>query len=330
MLTRSSPIPGILMALTGFAFFSAHDVVVKMLGGGYAVFQVVFFSVLLSFPLVVLMLLRDEEPGTLLPRHPWWMALRTACTTVTAGCVFYAFSVLPLAQVYAIIFTMPLLITVLSIPVLGETVGRHRWAAVVVGLSGVLVVLRPGGVELGAGHAAALTAAVCSALASVIVRKIGREERTAVLLLYPMMANVAIMGAMLPLVYEPIPLGDFGLWSLLAALAFAASLLMIQAYRMADAVLVAPMQYSQILWAALYGWLFFSETIDLGTMVGAGIIIASGLYIVLREAGGASRGTPVLRTRSRADTGTGARIGPLISPTDRDEGLPPGSTRAGA
>ena len=322
MRGRTSPLPGILMALGAFALFSAHDVAVKMLGGGYAVFQVVFFSVLLTFPLVVMMLLRDEEPGTLIPRHPWWSALRTACTTVTATCVFYAFATLPLAQVYAIIFTMPLLITILSIPVLGERVGWHRGVAVVVGLTGVLIVLRPGGVALQLGHAAALLGAACSALASVIVRRIGREERTAVLLLYPMVANVVVMGIALPFVYQPIPLGDFGLWSLLAALAFAASLLMIQAYRAADAALVAPMQYSQILWAALYGWLFFGEGIDLGTAIGAGVIIASGLYIVLREAGGASRRTPVLRTRSRAETGTAPRVGPLLSATDRDQGLP--------
>ena len=113
------------------------------------------------------------------------------------------------------------------------------------------------------------------------------------------------------------PLGDLGLWAMMAALAFLASLALIQAYRRADAVLVAPMQYSQILWAALYGWVFFDETIDQGTAVGAGIIIASGLYIVLREGRGRSRNAPVLRTRSRAETGTTPRISPLLSAKDR-------------
>ena len=319
---RGGALRGVALALGAFALFSLHDVAVKLLGGGYSVFQVVFFSVLLSFPLVVLMLLRDPEPGTLLPRHPGWTALRTACTTVTATCVFYAFATLPLAQVYAIIFTMPLLITVLSIPVLGERVGLHRGAAVVVGLGGVLIVLRPGATDLELGHAAALVAALASSLASVIVRRIGRAERTAVLLLYPMMANVVAMGAVLPFVYRPIPLADFGLWALLAALAFGASLLIIQAYRAADAALVAPMQYSQILWAALYGAVLFDETVDGGTALGAGVIIASGLYVVLREARGASARTPVLRTRSRVDTGTTARVSPLLTPSERDGGLP--------
>ncbi|MEM7491241.1 MAG: DMT family transporter [Pseudomonadota bacterium] len=318
MPDKTSPLPGILLALAAFGLFATHDVAVKMLGGGYAVFQIVFFSVLFTFPLVVFMLLRDEEAGTLKPRHPWWAALRTASAVITGFSAFYAFSVLPLAQVYAILFAAPLVITVLSIPVLGEKVGLHRGGAVVVGLVGVMVVLRPGGVELGLGHGAALTAAFFGALASVIVRKIGREERSAVLMLYPMVANFVVMGALLPLVYRPMPLGDLGLWALMASLAFLATLALISAYRRTEAVLVAPMQYSQILWAALYGWLFFDEGIDAGTALGAGIIIASGLYIVLREGRGRSKNAPVLRTRSRPETGTAPRVSPMLSVAERD------------
>ena len=313
MPDKTSPLPGILMALAAFALFATHDVVVKMLGGGYAVFQIVFFSTLLTFPLVVFMLLRDVHEGTLIPRHPWWTGLRTVSAVITGFCAFYAFSTLPLAQVYAIIFASPLVITVLAIPVLGEKVGFHRGGAVLVGLVGVLVVLRPSDLDLGLGHAAALVAAFFGALTAVIIRKIGRDERAAVLMLYPMVANFAVMGALLPFVYKPMPLGDLGLWVVMAAFAFLAGLALILAYRRADAVLVAPMQYSQILWAALYGWIFFDETIDLGTAIGAGIIIASGLYIVFREGLGGSRNSPVLRTRTRPETGTSFRIGPMLS-----------------
>ncbi|MEM8825119.1 MAG: DMT family transporter, partial [Pseudomonadota bacterium] len=290
---------------------------VKMLGGGYAVFQIVFFSVLFTFPLVVFMLLRDAEVGTLKPRHPYWTALRTVSAMITGFCAFYAFSVLPLAQVYAILFAAPLIITVLSIPILGEKVGLQRGAAVLLGLGGVLIVLRPGGIELSLGHGAALLAAFFGALASVIVRKIGREERSAVLMLYPMVANFVLMGALLPFVYRPMPLGDLGLWAMMAAFAFLASLALISAYRRTEAVLVAPMQYSQIMWATLYGWFFFGETIDGGTALGAAVIIASGLYIVVRESLGRSKNAPVLRTRSRAETGTAPRISPLLSEAER-------------
>lgn len=318
MPNKASPLPGILLALAAFALFATHDVAVKLLGGRYAIFQIVFFGVLLTFPLVIFMLLRDQEVGTLFPRHPWWSALRTGSAVITGLSAFYSFSVLPLAQVYAIIFAAPLIITVLSIPILGETVRIHRWAAVIVGMIGVIVVLRPAAVTLELGHAAALTAAFGGALSSVIVRKIGREERAAVLMLYPMVANFALMGCLMPFVYRPMPLADLGLWAMMAGLAFLAGLALIQAYRRADAVLVAPMQYSQILWAALYGWLFFDETIDRGTAIGAAIVIASGLYIVFREGRGGSRNAPVLRTRSRAETGTSPRISPLLTRKERD------------
>ena len=141
--TMSNPgksnVKGALLALGAFALFASHDVAVKTLGADFATFQIVFFSVLLSFPLVVLMLMRDPTHGTLIPVHPWWTALRTLAAIVTGSSAFYAFSVLPLAETYAILFATPLLITVLSIPILGERVGPHRWGAVIVGLiSGIV------------------------------------------------------------------------------------------------------------------------------------------------------------------------------------------------
>jgi hypothetical protein len=141
---------------------------------------------------------------------------------------------LPLAEVYAILFAAPMLITVLSIPILGERVGLHRWGAVIVGLIGVLVVLRPGASELNLGHAAALTASIGSSLVAVIIRKIGRDERSAVLLLYPMMANALVMGAILPFVYVPVEGIHFAMFAAMSALGFAGGLLIIAAYKSAD------------------------------------------------------------------------------------------------
>ncbi len=303
-----SNVKGAGLGLVAFGVFATHDVIVKVLGGTYATFQIIFFSVLLSFPLVMLMLMRDTTRGTLIPVHPWWSALRTVAAILTGSSAFYAFSVLPLAEVYAILFAAPLVITVLSIPILGERVRGHRWAAVVVGLCGVLLVLRPGAQELNLGHLAAMTAAVFGALASVIVRKIGRDERSAVLLLYPMMANFVIMAAILPSVYKPLPIEHFGLLGLLSLLAFAGGLLVIAAYKSGDAAVVAPMQYSQILWASVFGLVFFDESPDRETIAGAAIIIASGIYIVLRESfGGNSIERPMSSTRLRPETGTSPR-----------------------
>lgn len=308
-----SNLKGAALALLAFAVYATHDVGVKFLGQTYAPFQIIFFSVLFGFPLATIMLMRDEVPGTLRPVHPWWTAARTAATLITGVSAFYAFSTLPLAQVYAFIFAAPLLITILSIPILGERVGIHRWAAVIVGLGGVLYVLRPGAEDLSLGHVAGLTAAVGSSFASVIVRKIGRDERSAVLMLYPMMAAFVAMGMILPFVYRPMPAEHFGIVALIAALAFLGGLLVIAAYRRGDAAVVAPMQYSQILWAAVYGLAFFDEWPDEQTLVGAAIIILSGLYIVLRETlrGSASQ-APVLETRSRAATISSPRISALL------------------
>ncbi|MEL7026649.1 MAG: DMT family transporter, partial [Pseudomonadota bacterium] len=173
--------------------------------------------------------------------------------------------------------------------------------------------LRPGAEPLTLGHIAGLTAAVGSALASVIVRKIGKDERSAVLMLYPMMVNFAAMAMIMPFVYQPMPAGDLGLVAVVSALAFVAALFVIAAYRRGDAAVVAPMQYSQILWAAAYGAMFFDEVPDRDTIIGAGIIILSGLYIVLRETLlGASSSAPVTRTKSRAATVASPRISALL------------------
>ena len=304
---------GALLALLAFGIFATHDVFVKTLGAIYSPIQIVFFSVLFSFPLATVMLMRDAKPGTLLPRHPWWMALRTIASVATAVSAFYAFTVLPLAQTYAILFASPLLITILAIPVLGETVRLRRWLAVIVGLTGVMVVLQPGATELTLGHAAALTAAVGGSIASIIVRRIGADERPVVMLLYPMVANFILMGAALAFVYIPMPIEHLGLVALVAAFAWTAGRCIIAAYQSGEAAIIAPMQYSQIIWATLYSALFFDETIGRPTIIGAGIIIASGLYIVLRESRtDVSSTTPVLRTRSRHDTGTYMRAGPLL------------------
>jgi S-adenosylmethionine uptake transporter len=287
--------------------------VIKFLGEDYSPFQILFFSVLLSFPLATVMLMTDNEEDTLKPKNPGWVALRTAAGAFTGAAAFYAFSVLPLAQVYAFIFAAPLLITVLSIPVLGERVGVHRWAAVVLGLIGVLIVLRPGAEPLTPGHFAGLAAAAGSATVAVITRKIGKEERAAVLMLYPMMANAVLMGLALPFVYKPLPIEHLGLLAVMSALGFTGGLCVIQAYRSADAAIIAPMQYSQIIWGASFGFFVFSEVPDRFTWIGASVIIAAGVYVVIRESlGGRSTHTPVLETRTRTGTASSPNIGAML------------------
>lgn len=313
MAISSTNLKGAALSLAAFGIYATHDVVVKFLGGDYSAVQIIFFSGLLSFPLVTVMLLGDKRDENLVPRHPWWSLARAVSAVLTGVAGFYAFSNLPLAQTYAIIFAMPLLITLMAIPMLGERVGLRRGVAVLVGLAGVLVVLRPGEAELGLGHLAALSAAVTGALTSVIVRKIGSDERSAVLMLYPMVGNVLAMGAALPFVYQPMPITHLGLMCVIALFGFIGGLLIIKAYRMAPAIIVAPMQYSQMLWAILYGALLFDESIDTYTAIGSAIIIASGIYIVMREGTPQVSGTkPVLGTKSRPETGAMPRVSVMM------------------
>jgi len=318
MAVPPSHLRGALLSLAAFGTYATHDVVVKVLGESYSAFQTIFFSGLLGFPLVTMMLMSDRTDGNLLPKHPGWTIVRTVAAVLTGIGGFYAFSVLPLAQCYAIFFAMPILITLLAIPILGERVGLHRGMAIVVGLLGVIVVLRPGSVDLGLGHLAALSAAVTGALTSVIIRKIGSVERPILLMLYPMVANFVVAGLAMPFVYQPMPGVHFGLLAAMSAMSLVAGMLVIAAYRAAPAIIVAPMQYSQIAWAAVYGWLFFGERVDLWTGVGTAIIVASGLYIVLREGTpDVSGNRPVLENRSRFETGAFPRISLLMRLFDR-------------
>ncbi len=306
MSAQNSTLRGLAFAFLGFAVFATHDVLIKVLGGTYSVLQIIFFATLFSFVPMAVTILADRTTGNFLPRHPWLVLLRSATMIMAMSCAFYAFSVLPLAEVYSLLFSFPLIVTVLSIPILGEVVRAQRWAAVGVGLIGVLIVLRPGATEITLGHLAALAAAFCSAFASVLVRKIGNEERSAVLILYPMLLAIAVMSVAQPAVYQPPSLLHLAMMAFVGVFSVIAQHLIILAYRAAPAGVIAPSQYSQIIWATIFGVIFFGEHPDIWVAVGASIIIASGVFVVWRESRSntTSANTPVLRVRSpRSDTG---------------------------
>ena len=274
---------GIFLSLAGFAIYSTHDVFIKYLGAFYSPFQILFFSVLFSFPLVNLFMVGSARTGSLWPHHPVQMSLRVLATSVSGFCAFYAFSVLPLPQTYALLFLTPIFITLLSIPVLGERVGIHRGGSVLVGFIGVLIVLQPATSTLTLGHLSGVMAAVGAAVNSLITRKIGQKEKTAVMLLYPLFGNFILMGLFLPFIYVPMPATHIGVIALVSLLGFLAMFCIIGAYKASNASVIAPMQYSQILWAGFYGVLLFNDMITLSFIIGASLIIASGLYIVKRE-----------------------------------------------
>ena len=297
------------MSLVGFALYSTHDVVIKYLGAFYSPFQILFFSVLFSFPLVTLYIVRNPRTGSLWPHYPFLMLIRVLAISLTGFCAFSAFSVLPLAQTYALLFLTPILITTLSIPILGEPVGLHRWCAILVGFIGVLVVLEPNSTALNVGHLACLGAVLASATNALITRKIGQREKISVMLIYPLIGNFLIMGLVLPLVYEPMPLAHLGGIALISLLGFSAMFCITIAFKEASAGVVAPMQYSQIIWAGIFGSMFFEQNLTWTFVGGAILIISSGLYIVRREWTRTDSLRPVLSTGTfRPDSGLRPRF----------------------
>lgn len=285
-----------LSALLGFAVFSGHDALIKSIPD-YSVFQIGFFSVLFSFVPFTLFLAVNRKPFSLWPNKPKLVAIRCCSILGSMLFAFYAFRTLPLTQVYALIFSAPLIITVLAIPVLGEQVKLFRWMAVLIGFVGVIVVLGTQSGSLGSGHIAGILCAFCSATTAVVTRKIGAGESTLTLIVYPLLVNLTVCGLAMAPVYKPMPgMVLFGMCSI-GLLAVMGQSLLIYAYRNAPAQYIAPFQYSQMVWAVIFGMLFFAETPQLNVLIGAAIIIASGLLIVLRELR-VSSNKPILNTRN--------------------------------
>jgi len=210
---------------------------------------------------------------------------------------FLAFSMLPLVDVYVLLFTTPLIISVMAILFLNEKVYFFRWFSILLGLIGIIIVLRPTTHSINIGHLLGLSAAFCGAGSAIISRKIGNSESTATLIIYPLITTIFVTGCILPFVYKTMPIEDLGLMFLIGVLAQVGQLFILFAYRISNAAYVAPMQYSQIIWAIIFGSLFFNESIDQWVIIGSTITILSGLLILWREAK-TSKNRPNLRTRN--------------------------------
>lgn len=300
---NSQVLSGLLISLLGYAIFSAHDALVKVLSD-YSVFQIIFFAMLFSYLPFSLVRITDARPLALRPVHPWLVFIRAALMVGALCFAFLAFSMLPMVQVYVLLFTTPVLISLLAVPFLGERLQAIRGALIIVGLIGVLVVLRPTPQRLEIGHLFGALSACCGAGAAIISRKIGREEISATLILSPLILNIMTSGCLLYFVYKPMDLLDLSLMFLLGVLALLGQLFILTGYRSAPAAVVAPMQYSQIIWAIIFGTLFFNEAVDALTLVGAAITITAGVLMVWRESR-VSIHQPVLRSRNMRSVGSG-------------------------
>ena len=269
--------------LLAILLFAGMDTLIKYLSGGYPVAQLMFARSVVALVLVGGISVVRGGWGGMRTRRPFAHVLRSLAGLLSMGCFFYAFKHLPLAEVYVLSFAGPLFITALSVPLLGEAVGWRRWAAVLVGFGGVGVMARP---EAGAPLLPVLVgvaAAFFYALAMIAVRGLARTESNTAIVVYLMLTTTVVSGvATVPVWVQP-GWFDLGLMLLVGTLGGAAQVLMTQAFRLGRAAVVAPFEYTGMIWATLFGFLVFGDVPTPAVLTGAGIIIASGLYILYRE-----------------------------------------------
>ncbi len=288
---------GLAFAVTGNFMFASSDAIVKVLSSHYSVFQLVVTQA--SFALIPLAIMLAWEGGlrSIRVRHPRLVLLRGALAGTGTIFGFFSFSQLPLAETYSIFFCTPILVTILSIPILGERVGLHRWAAVIVGLVGVVVMVRPGFEALHIGHAAALVSAVTGAFTVLVMRRIARDEHHAVMVLAVVTGLITVSLPGMILTFRTPTLHDMALFACGGLLMGSGQFFIVRSLKLAPATVVAPMQYSMMLWAIGYGYLLFGTTIDPLVVLGAMIVIASGLYIMNRERRRSRKGIPLIERR---------------------------------
>lgn len=187
-----------------------------------------------------------------------------------------------MAQAYSIFFLIALTVAVLAVPLLNKPLALPRGLAVLAGFAGVVIALQPRATDsvLGLGHLAAFAAALTGALNSLILRRTSGVEAPGVILPYPAAFRLAVMAPAMFWLWQPMPAAHWRLTALMGLFFFLGGLLMVAALALAPAVYVAPMQYSQVLWAALFGWFLFDKAISPATALGIAVIAGAGLFIL--------------------------------------------------
>ena len=277
---------GVLLALAAYAVYAWGDGIIKSFSGELSVFEIGFFNILFGSLFLLFLKPKGEQWNGFwrTMRRPWAVHAR-AFFGVAAGMLsVYAFTTIPMAEVYAVFFLSPILVTLLSIVILKEQVGPWRWMAVVMGFFGVLLVVRPGFRELELGHLAALIVALLAASTIILMRSLQGERQTTVLgmlVVYTLVFNGIAM-----LATSSFNSPDWKTWVLLILSGLCTAgghRLLLLATRQAPANLVAPTHYSQIIWAVIIGASFFDEVPDWLSITGAAVVIASGLLTIIRE-----------------------------------------------
>ena len=293
--------PAIAQVLAGVVLFSMSDTMAKYLRESLPAPEIAWIRYVVFVLFGVALAGRRRFAGAW-PRRPGLQALRGVMLLGSAVLFIAGLSHLQMAEASAISFVSPAFITALSVLVLGEQVGIRRWTATLVGLLGVLIVIRPGGEALQMAALFPLASAACWAVCMIVTRMMGTEDRSETTLLWSASVGLMLLTAMLPFGFVPPSLGEVGLGVCLGVAASAGQYLLILAYRRATASLLAPFSYVQLLSSAALGYAVFGSVPDAAAFLGAAVIIASGLYIVHRE-----------RVRAREAVRTDLRVKPAVA-----------------
>ena len=280
---RPSNLRGLLLMALAFFLFAAADTQAKLLTEWFHPMQIVWTRQLgLLSGVLVLLIVRGL--AILRTDHPWLQVLRGVLAVFSASAFIIALGYVPLADAVAVSFVAPFMVTIAGALFLGEKVGVRRWSAVTIGFVGTLIVIRPG---LGVVHPAVflvVAAATAFAFRQILSRVLAASDRTSTTIAYTAIASVLLLSLPLPFIWRT-PEGGQELAILvgMAVCAALGELLVIRALEIAQAIVLAPVHYSLIIWGTFYGWLVFDQLPDLWTWIGAAIIVATGLYIMHRE-----------------------------------------------
>jgi len=283
--SRQENLRSIYAMVIAVAMFSVMDTAMKVLSAHYPAMQVTALRALCSLPLVLAYILYRGALGRIFKVRWSLHLLRAALGTGMLTMFAFGLSMLSLAEAYSLFFIAPALITALSVFVLKEQVGRAQWGAIAVGLIGVLVVLRPEGMGfLSLGGLAILGAAACYALAAIVSRITSRTDSKESMMLWYLLV---MAGGGLFMSYSgwvPVQDGDILVLVGLALSGFFGQLAITEAFSRGKASVVAPFEYTALAWGVAIDWLLWQTLPDGFTLLGAAIIIGSGIYLVRREA----------------------------------------------
>jgi len=279
----NEPLRGILLIIAAFVTFSMLDTSAKYLVQHYPVGQVVWARYTGHVVLAVLILLPRHGRSLLHTNRPGLQIVRSLLLFAATCANFAALQFLQLAETSSIFFSTPLMVAVLAVPLLGEHIGPRRWAAIVIGFVGVMIVIRPG---LGLMHWAAglsLLSALFGGLYQIITRKLAGVDRAVTTTFYTALIGALAITPLIPFLWKTPDITGALLMIALGALGGFGHWLLILAHRLAPAPILAPFNYIQLLPMLFFGFVVFGDLPDFWTLAGAGIVLVSGLYLLYRE-----------------------------------------------